>query len=195
MAEKNTAKKEIKRSRDFLQAVIDAISDQMLVIDRDYRVVLANQTARSNSREDDPVSMGIYCYQMSHRRDSPCKDIEHPCPLKEVIETGEIVTTTHTHYAGDGSEITIEINASPIFNDSGEVIYIVETCQDVTERKRAEEDLRESEFFLNKTQKVAQLGGWKLNPETNFLAWTMGVYDIIEAPLDYKPGLKEGLKY
>ncbi|MCP4042845.1 MAG: PAS domain S-box protein, partial [Gammaproteobacteria bacterium] len=66
---------------------------------------------------------------------------------------------------------------------------------DITERKRAEEELRKSEFFLRETQKIARVGGWKLNPEIDFLSWTEGVYDIIEAPLDYKPGLQEGLKY
>ena len=63
------------------------------------------------------------------------------------------------------------------------------------ERERAEEALRKSEFFLKETQQIARLGGWKANPNTNFLEWTDGVYDIIEAPRNYRPGLIEGLKY
>jgi len=75
--------------------------------------------------------------------------------------------------------------------EAGTVVVV----HDITKRKQTEEILRKSEFFLRETQRVARLGGWKLNPETDFLACTEGIYDIIEAPYDYEPGLKEGLKY
>jgi PAS domain S-box-containing protein len=67
-------------------------------------------------------------------------------------------------------------------------------AESVTDRKRAEEALRENELFLEETQKIARLGGWKANPHTDYLEWTRGVYEIIEAPHDYKPGLSEGLR-
>ena len=66
---------------------------------------------------------------------------------------------------------------------------------DITERKQTEDALKESELFLSETQKVARLGGWKANPLTDELKWTDGVYDIIEAPRNYRPGLAEGLKF
>lgn len=69
------------------------------------------------------------------------------------------------------------------------------TFFDMTERKRAEKALRESEVLLKETQKIARVGGWKANPHTDYLEWTEGVYDIIEVPYDYKPGLTEGMKY
>ncbi|MCP4366622.1 MAG: PAS domain S-box protein, partial [Deltaproteobacteria bacterium] len=87
------------------------------------------------------------------------------------------------------------VSAVVVKDDKGKAKYYDGIIEDITERKRTDEELRENEFFLKETQKVARLGGWKLNPEMDFLVWTEGVYDIIEAPLDYKPGLKEGLKY
>ncbi len=87
------------------------------------------------------------------------------------------------------------VSAVVVKDDKGEAKYYDGIIEDITERKRTDEELRENEFFLKETQRVARLGGWKLNPEIDFLAWTEGVYDIVEAPLDYKPGLKEGLKY
>lgn len=55
--------------------------------------------------------------------------------------------------------------------------------------------LRESEQFLKETQKIAKIGGWKANPHTNYLPWTDGVYDIIEAPRNYQPDFHEGWNY
>jgi PAS domain S-box-containing protein len=62
------------------------------------------------------------------------------------------------------------------------------------ERQDTEEALHESERFLKETQAVARLGGWKANPKTDLLIWTEGVYNLIEAPLDYKPNFADGLK-
>jgi two-component system, cell cycle sensor histidine kinase and response regulator CckA len=80
-------------------------------------------------------------------------------------------------------------------DDAGRPLRALGTHMDITERKRTEEVLHESEIFLKETQKIARLGGWKANPHTDYLEWTDGVYDIIEAPYDYKPGLTEGMKY
>ncbi len=40
--------------------------------------------------------------------------------------------------------------------------------------------LEESDFFLNLSQQIAQVGGWKANPETNQLQWTRQIYDMLE---------------
>ena len=82
-----------------------------------------------------------------------------------------------------------------ICNEAGQIVEFQAVGRDVTELRRAEEALRSSELFLKETQKIARLGGWRANPETDFLEWTDGVYDIIEAPRDYKPTLSEGLKF
>ena len=57
----------IRRSGAFLQTVIDAIPDVMLVIGTDYRIVLANRAARGMAGGIDPT-IGLTCHQLSHRR-------------------------------------------------------------------------------------------------------------------------------
>ncbi len=66
---------------------------------------------------------------------------------------------------------------------------------DITDIRKVREALRESELFLKETQRIARLGGWKANPRTDYLEWTEGVFDLIEAPKDRQPGLAEGLRY
>jgi len=94
----------------------------------------------------------------------------------------------------DGSPVWASINARAVRDSEGAVIYYEGTLEDITDRKHAKEALRENELFLEETQRIARLGGWKANPHTDYLEWTRGVYEIIEAPHDYKPGLSEGLK-
>jgi PAS domain S-box-containing protein len=52
-----------------------------------------------------------------------------------------------------------------------------------------------SEHFLKETQRIARIGSWKVNPHTDYLEWTEGVYDILEAPKDYRPKLSEGIQF
>lgn len=94
----------------------------------------------------------------------------------------------------DGRLIDVLLN-SAFIDPADETAGVVLTAQDITARKQAEETLRESELFLKETQKIARLGGWKTNPHTDYLEWTEEVYDILEAPLDYKPGLAECSKF
>jgi len=50
--------------------------------------------------------------------------------------------------------------------------------RDITQRKRAEEALRENEQRLSRAQEIAHLGSWELDLITNRLTWSDEVYRI-----------------
>jgi len=115
--------------------------------------------------------------------------------VKRLEESGIDENFEHQVYRKDGSIIWISTNTRAVRDVSGNIIYFEGTHEDITKRKKVELELTASELFLKQTQSIARLGGWKANPHTNYLEWTDGIYDIIGAPRDYKPGLAEGLKY
>jgi PAS domain S-box-containing protein len=143
--ERAKAEQAVRASRSFLQTVMDAIPEVMMVIDRDYRILLANRAARELADEKALASGCLTCHQVSHHRTIPCEGTTEPCPLAEVVAAKAPVTVTHTHYDGDGNAAFVEIRAAPIFDETGEVIQIIESCRDITERVQAAEALRESE--------------------------------------------------
>ncbi len=139
----------IQRSRAFLQTVIDAIPDTMLVIGRDYRIILANRAARELAGGIDPTTC-LTCHQLSHHRDLPCVGKDEPCPLRQVIANKAPMAVTHTHYDAEGKESFVEVTAAPVFNETGEVSYVIEACRDVTDRLRLERALRLTQFSVDR---------------------------------------------
>jgi PAS domain S-box-containing protein len=49
---------------------------------------------------------------------------------------------------------------------------------DLTESRRSERELKESEARMNRSQEIAHLGSWELDLETNRLTWSDEVYRI-----------------
>ena len=137
----------IRKSQAFLQTVIDAIPDPMLVIVRDYRISLANRAAREMAGGIDPATC-MTCHRLSHHSELPCEGRNEPCPLRQVVATKVPMTVMHLHYDSTGRENFVEVNASPVFDEAGEVTHVIEACRDVTERKRAERALRQEHNLL-----------------------------------------------
>jgi PAS domain S-box-containing protein len=54
----------------------------------------------------------------------------------------------------------------PVLNANGELVEIVGTTIDISERKRAEEALRRSEAYLADAQRLSHTGSWALDPVT-----------------------------
>ncbi|HJY90089.1 MAG TPA: PAS domain S-box protein, partial [Candidatus Acidoferrum sp.] len=61
----------------------------------------------------------------------------------------------------NGAAKYIHVVGHPVVNTSGDVIEIVGTAMDVTERKRAEDALRESEAFLLEAQRLTRTCSWR----------------------------------
>lgn len=65
------------------------------------------------------------------------------------------------------------------YSDDGSPLQMVGTAQDITERKQAEESLRENRLFLEQAQRIAGLGTWVSGPtESDALWWSDQTYKI-----------------
>jgi PAS domain S-box-containing protein len=57
----------------------------------------------------------------------------------------------------------IHVIRHPVLNSAGDVVQLVGTTMDITERKRAEDALRRSEAYLTEAQRLSHAGNWALD--------------------------------
>ena len=78
----------------------------------------------------------------------------------------------------DGTEVVVENNGVPFFDGEGVLRGYRGIARDITERRKADDALRESEASLNRAQRMARLGNWEENMLTGELRWSDEVFNI-----------------
>jgi signal transduction histidine kinase/DNA-binding response OmpR family regulator len=138
ISERKRAEEKIRAQSKFLQTSIDALTHPFYTINvKDYSISLFNKAAGINISEKTST-----CYALTHGRSEPCQKDDHPCPIEEIKQTGLPTTVEHIHLDKNGNKRNIEIHAFPIFDKEGNLSQIIEYSIDITERKKAEAELR-----------------------------------------------------
>jgi PAS domain S-box-containing protein len=78
----------------------------------------------------------------------------------------------------DGSVAWLEKSARAFFDERGKMLRVIGMVADITERKRAEETLHESERNLAGAQARAHLGSWVENLTDHKLVWSDELYRL-----------------
>ncbi len=190
---------ELETTRAFLQSVIDNVAESIMVIDRQYRILLINRAAMKQNAMEDPLSQPFYCYQVSHQASEPCHGNDHPCPLKKVLATGEPISLVHKHRQANGSEYVVEIGASPILDSDGAITGIIEVGRDITEKlqlEKEEKEFRARLFQQQKDQSIALIARGIAHDFNNLLGTVVGNVDLLQmgtVPQEDECGIVEAI--
>ncbi|MDQ7038538.1 MAG: PAS domain-containing sensor histidine kinase [Aquificota bacterium] len=129
-------------------SVFDDLEEEVVVIDRDYRIVYANRKYAEDMGYGSPEEViGNFCYVVSHHRSEPCDGECHPCPLKEIEKHGRSVNVVHTHYTHDNKELPVEICAFPI-EGGKKILQIIREIKSDKERY----------YLFSLSQKLSSVG-------------------------------------
>lgn len=154
---------EVSLSRSYAQAMLEATSEGVMVLDRDFRILRVNQAALASAGLTRQEALGKYCFQVSHQSLSPCDCPDHPCPMKITIETGKSAHAIHEHSQPDGVNHYCDVSTYPLFNRQGEVVQVLELFRDITHdlHQRMEQRtqaIKDDLAMLVKEDKLISLG-------------------------------------
>ncbi|WP_324023695.1 PAS domain-containing protein [Maribacter sp. BPC-D8] len=98
--------------------------------------------------------------------------------LKTAMKTGEFLESTYRIQLDDASIKIIKSVGRIILDHKGEVLEMSGTCQDITQVKKKELALLQKNQEFNFAEKIANIGSWQWNPNTNKANWSDNHYRI-----------------
>jgi len=127
------------------EIILDSLAEHVVYQNTDMTILWANRAACESVNMTREQLIGRHCYKVWSDRDDLCPD----CPVVKAMKTGK---TQHIEkWTPDGRAWFVQ--GSPVLSDQENLIGAVEITLDITDRKKAEQALRESE---QKYRKLAQ---------------------------------------
>ncbi|HOW04225.1 PAS domain-containing protein [Methanospirillum hungatei] len=121
----------------FCQNILDGIATPVIQISPDRTIQMINDAALEVLAMTREQAVGQKCHELFRTDDC---DGGECATLRAMREKRKIESETVAHIWG--KDIPIRYYASPLYNDSGDVIGAVEYFEDLTEIKKKEDDLR-----------------------------------------------------
>jgi PAS domain S-box-containing protein len=143
ITERKQMEEALQDEKNKLQSLIGAIEDNINIQDRDYNIIFQNKPSKISSGGD---HMGEKCYRVFEGAEKVCKG----CPVEKAFKDGKSHTSERQRVLPSGELSFWENMANPIRDAKGEVVSCLEFGRNITERKRMEEALRDSEEKLRK---------------------------------------------
>jgi PAS domain S-box-containing protein len=110
---------------------------------------------------------------------------------REVVRSGVArLRVSEQLTRADGSTVWLETNKLPLRDAAGRVVGVIGTWEDVTDRRRTELALQESEARLHEAQRIARLGSWTWEPSTGRVWWSAAIRELFGVPPDAAPSFE-----
>ncbi|UTH73383.1 PAS domain S-box protein [Chromobacterium sp. IIBBL 290-4] len=162
------ALRKVEWARRLLDAVVSSTTDSIFVKDSQGRYLLANKAAlafvgkteREVLGKDD---LGIF---------DPISAKEVMVWDKRIMQGGKVQTTEEALTLQSGELLICQVTKGPIYDSDGFLTGVFGIARDITEQKRAEALVRDSEAALRQAQSLAGLGNWSWSFASDTHYWS-----------------------
>ena len=137
ITERKQAEEEIRRAAQEWKTTFASITDMVSIHDKDGKLLRVNKAFANVFGAEPEELIGKACYEVVHGTKKPWPE----CPMKQMLETKKPVVS---EFFEPRLGIHLEVSGSPILNKEGEFVAFVHVTKDITERKRMEEELKQT---------------------------------------------------
>jgi PAS domain S-box-containing protein len=154
ITERKRVEGELRKSEERFRSFVDHATDGFFLFDEHQAILDVNQQTC--------VSLGYTHQEMigMHPRDFDAALGEvGTAEIAHRVNAGETVTFETLHRRKDGTVFPVEVRARQF--QQGAHRFRLSLTRDITERRRAEEEVRQSKFRLEEAQRIAHVGWWE----------------------------------
>ncbi|MFP4029166.1 MAG: ATP-binding protein [Candidatus Brocadiia bacterium] len=146
--ERERVERALRESEQQKSAILDTMSELVVYQKPSGEIVWSNQAARESVGMAAEQMVGKRCYEVWHGRDERCP----LCPVPAARRTGDSVSKEVE--TPDGR--TWLISVDPLTDHSGAITGFVEVTSEITERKKAREELKRTNRRLQRAMEELQ---------------------------------------
>jgi len=187
-----TDREKIERELRFQATLLNQITDRITAVGLDGKILSVNDavlTSLGRTREE-LIGKSISVYPYNTEKGPSQRDI-----LEKTIEHGEwhgeIVNDL-----SDGREIILDCRTTMVRDKQGQPSYIAGIATDITDQKRAQEQLTALNRAFLEAERIGKIGYWTWDPQDKTGFWSDGLYHIYgRDPTQGVPNMEEMLNY
>jgi two-component system, cell cycle sensor histidine kinase and response regulator CckA len=160
ITERKKAQESLDRANQEWERTFNAISDLVMVLDDKHKILRANKAMAEALGMTEQELIGKLCFELVHGENEPPVF----CPHSRLLTDGEEHSAEVVEPRLGG---IYDVRVSPLIDQNGQVMGSVHVTRDITERRRVEKALRDSEERLRLTLEATRIGIWDWDVETD----------------------------
>lgn len=174
LEERRRVEEALRESQRFVRNILDTVDEGFIVVDSDYRIISANRAFCDMAKSSEEHVKGRLCHENIFHSLRPCFESKEDCPVRRAFESGTSHKTMHTYTDKTGEKHYFEIKTYPIIDSENTVTSVIETINNVTEKRKLEAQLQQAQ----KMESIGRLAGGVAHDFNNMLGVILGYSDM-----------------
>src|SRR6266851_5639522 len=169
------ANEEFRREKEQLDGLFELSPDAVILTDEDFHVLRVNKEFTRIFGYTAEEAAGQWLPELIMPEELRAEALKNQAPL---ISGKRIeLECIRQRKGGVRFDVSVVARGISLGFDHGAVYLIY---RDITERKKAERELRRSEGYLAEAQKLTHTGSWAWNVRTGVLFWSREIFSIYD---------------
>lgn len=161
VTERKRTEEALRRARDEWERTFDSVPDLIAILDKQHRILRVNSSMARRIGMEPRDCIGLTCYSVVHGTEKPPVQCPHTMAMADGLERGAEVRDERL--GGD-----FKVSITPLLDSQGEITGAVHVALDITERRRAEDQIKTQAAHLRALMDNLPFGLWAIGPDGQY---------------------------